>query len=175
MGYRYRLGRIPKKMKREVEGLSQDQVCEKYEIDCVEFELPGYKQLYELGKYCEYTTKFKPFFSFELDDSEFHIVKPDFLQNIIEDYRTKALENAKNHHAICQEMKETKVIDEEKLDKIHLYFCNLVFDFSRSEYFHLDVNKEMSITWDYSRAIYNLLELYRNFNWRRDYLIYSAW
>ena len=210
MGYRTKLGKIPKHMKDHFVGLNYKDAVkkaiqltkesipdykEKYYI-ALEYELPNFVQLYELGKYANYEDGRIPFFSFDIYEeceSEFDILTKEGLLKIIEDYHNKILKNFEDDFKIVEDsLKEFKDLDDDseeitiKVSKegyFELYntLKSKVREWNRSYKilpYYLDQEHSDGMivsSWKYEYAIFNLVYIYRTFDWENDYLIYSAW
>lgn len=170
MGYRGRLGKIKKTIRDKYFGKSYNEVESMLNDNESPYRLDSHTQLYELGKYIEYNEDFEPFYSFDIYEeceSEFHIMKKEDLKNIIEDYHNKILEYYKD-------LKEgNEDIDVFLNGKINEW--NSPFNLRP---YYLDQEKTDGFivsSWKYEYAIFNLVYIYRSFDWENDFLIYSAW
>ena len=177
MGYRSRLGKIAKSNKNNYIG----KTCEEVSEFCEEAEKtskesygvaypPGHFQLYELGKYVDYSKGVKPFYDFDIHkewESEFHIMSKEGLLEIIRDYHKLIYQNYK-------EMEDGKDVTEFIRSRVREWGRN---GFDVQPYW-LDQEKTDGVivrSWQYEYAIFNLVYIYRIFDWEKDYLIYSAW
>ncbi len=162
---------------------------------------PHLTELHCLGKYVDYTRngKYKNFFSFEHPDGEFVVVDKEFLGKIIEDYRSAIHENYVKMHDIMKRLTDKKKLEEiseefKKLDNTPTYeskdaeafHCikerlrRGVFEWSVMEggfipaykLDDLDSDEFISSSWSYEYAIFNLIYLYKTFDFKKNYLIY---
>lgn len=196
MGYRARLGKIAKTEREKIKGKSASEVCKMY--DNSENGSPYYPkehtELYELGKYVAYNenNKFENYYDFDITEemeTEFHIMSKEDLEYIINDYHKKVFEN----YSFYLKILENKTITEEEKEKFQIYSddeaeCKkVVVNFIKSKVrewensdsilcpYELDKTKDLIQSWCYEYAIFQLVNIYRNFDWDNDYLIYSAW
>jgi hypothetical protein len=171
MGYRLRLGKIPKTEKQKYSGMTEDDVWALLEPqDDAPYRPPNHTELYELGKYVNYADHVSNFYDFELGDCEFWIMSKDGLLAIIQDYHKKIHDHYKD-------------LLEEKEDREN-FLRSRVREWDAPEKnfgirpYYLDeehVDGEVVRSWQYEYAIFNLTYIYRHFDWENDYLIYSGW
>jgi len=168
MGYRARLGKIPKSCREQYKGLTVDRVTELIGDDCYSpYYPPQHIQLYELGKYISYGKDKEQFYDFDCYkecESEFVILtKPD-LADIIETERKDIAE----FYSTATD--ETKI---QIVDNLAREWDN---KFMKPYYLHeKETDGPLVSSWDRSYAIFNIVQIYRSFDWENDYLIYSAW
>lgn len=160
MGYRTRLGKVSKKDHEKYK--DSESFRKSYNPDF-------HTQLYEIGKYFHYTEHRKPFYNkfniAEEHESEFDILDKEGLEGIIKvfegyirDWFNKATEYDKENY-----FKSIKREWVENIDK---------FDLAP---YSLDPKQEMVKSWKYEYTIFQLVHIYRSFDWDNDLLIYSAW
>jgi len=177
MGYRLRLGKIPKRMKDFCEGKSFDELLEICGDQSVVYGLPDYEQIYELGKYFDFKDGMSDFFSFDIleeSECEFKIVSKDGLKKIIGYYHKQTLEY---HEKLLKEMESGGEfpITLSYLSQKVLEWSDNAFDVK--PYYLDEENTDgfivRSLSMEY--GIFNLVFIYKTFNWENDYLIYSGW
>ena len=174
MGYRSRLGRVSKTMKRRCSGLDYGQA----DILAGDNQSPYYPEfhteLFELGKYFDSPDDLTEFYDFDMykeAESEFSVLSKKGLKKIIEMYHD-------NIAMMYHEASESK-------DNACKHIERKVRVWSKYSYskhgllpYYLDEESsdgEIVNSWDYEYAIFNLVHIYRTFDWEKDYLIYSAW
>lgn len=197
MGYRYRLGKVSKKDHEEkFKGKTYEELKKNYKLDDDSFPLaypPEYTELYELGKYFEMNYDCSPFYAFDIKehDYDFWIMEKTGLEKIIAQFHTEIkkyyeirLKIVQEETLSEQEQQECGIffaeenIQEKLKNAIIHHFSNKVSDWSLKfglRPYSLDKEKDLIQSWSYEYVIFQLVEIYRNFDWENDYLIYSAW
>lgn len=193
MGYRLRIGRIPKSAHEKYGKMrTEDEVIKAAKLsdgDAVYRSLPEYQELYELGKYCDFSEGCRPFFVFELEENDFHIVTKEWLIKLIETYHKN---NADWYSKLlgCLEMDDEGVVslkyepdDSLDCDPSRMLWSHLnsiknewVSRFGSTPY-NLEPGKDGPIvsSWKYEYSIFNLVHILHTFDWENDLLIYSGW
>ena len=177
MGYRIRLGRIPKEMKETCKGLNVDDLqkhCTK--DDSYYWGLNGYEELYEVGKNVGFEEHRIPFFdfdTFEVSEAEFDILSKEGLKAIIDWYHTQTHEYFDEVHADLKAGNLEKALE---------YFYSMEREWKPNEWrvkpYYLDQEKtdgEIVRSWKIQYCVFNIIHIYRTFDWENDYLIYSGW
>ena len=169
MGYRSRLGKVAKIEKDRFNGKTHDEV----EQLLGEYNSPYYPdfhtQLYELGKYYNFTKGKIPFYSFDIEEiyeTEFYIMTKDELKELIREY-----------HDLIYQYYEKLAQGKDNVDEFIRSKARQWCAKSIDPYW-LDQEKTDGAivrSWEYEYAIFNLVYIYRTFDWETDYLIYSAW
>ena len=178
MGYRIRLGKIPKAAKEKYSG-SYEEVSELLdEVGVSTAYPPEHTQLYEIGKYIAFESGRTPFYNFDTtdDDYEFDILSKDGLKHIIMKYHQLILKN-------YQELQEAiNTADEDGINKVLGFINSRIAEWEPNKFglspYYLDEKKtdgEIVSSWKIEYAIFNLVYIYRTFDWENDYLIYSGW
>jgi hypothetical protein len=169
MGYNSRLGKVHKKWKKIVKGQTIEEV-EKMLLDDERCYYPFFHtEIHSLGKYYNFTKGATPFYSFDIQEecgNEFFIMQKHELKELIYEYHnliyqnyeklSKGIYNAKQFFSSrakewCLPVLEPYYLDQEHTDGAIVSSCQ------------------------YEYAIFNLVHIYRYFNWKKYYLIYSAW
>lgn len=171
MGYRARLGKIAKSMKDSYAFiLNSDDWVETnhdtyYRPNC-------HTELYELGKYLNTPEHLTPFYNFETDDNEFHILSKEGLAVLIKSY---AEDVAIHYLSLLDQIENLDTIDVVRRSlKTH---ANM---WSNQRPYYLDEPHEqkdgaMSPSFLKEYCIFNLVYIYQTFDWENDYLIYSGY
>jgi len=172
MGYRSRLGRINKSEREKYRGKTSDQVYKMIDEDYSPYRLKEHEQLYEMGKDCDFKIKPDQFYDFDVYEeyeSEFHILSKAGLRQIIDEYHEIILKSYKDD-VECNDFGKIKINIKSKFDEWNKQF-NLLPYYLDNE--HTD--GYITPSWMYEYAIFNLVYIYKSFDWENDYLIYSAW
>jgi hypothetical protein len=180
MGYRIRLGKISKIIhETKYKNKTYEELKLKYFFEDSEYYFwrpEEYTQLYEIGKYVSYDQGLSDFYAFDVfekEEGEFSILSKEGLKIIIEDYHN----NIKNYYK--------EIIDnfEEKLknDDIKNHFLHTLNNWDNPYCvlpYYLDEEHPDGVivkSWIREYAIFNLVYIYKFFDWENDYLIYSGW
>lgn len=174
MGYRIRLGKVNKKEAENWRNKSFEELQAFYENRSDSMYYPEYHtELYEMGKYINYKDGRSPFYlNFDVDKqcgSEFDILSKEGLGLIIEETR-KEVESFLKTLLEKEDIKDYKKYVERKLDEWQGKFG--------LKPYYLDQEKTdgaIVSSWDWEYSIFNLVYIYRFFDWENDYLIYSGW
>lgn len=169
MGYRARLGKIPKKEKDKFDGKNYDE-SKKLLSEGRRIHTPdSYTQLIELGKYFNFKKGEINFYSFDIYkecESEFYIMTKENLKELIYDYH-------ENIHIMYERL--AKGLDDRQKflnSKVREWDNKFIDPYYLDEE---DTDGEIVKSWSYEYSIFNLVYIYRTFDWKNDYLIYSAW
>lgn len=194
MGYRIRLGKVSKKEKQRFKGLNHEQaVIENGGENNSLYYPPFHTQLYEIGKYVAFEKGRTAFYDFDIVDAteaEFDVLDKEGLAFVIESYRKstldfyiKILKPFENYAKLAEP--HAKLDNKNLPDTEHI--CRVLaniqgkIDIWQSQFskpYYLDEEKtdgEIVSSWSIEYAIFNLVHIYRTFDWKNDYLIYSGW
>ena len=200
MGYRHYLYAVPKKQVAEIQACKtiKDWIDfakrHDYRYDEDDEYLPPYrvgKELYELGKYSEIGFKLESerpslFTSEELkekySDDGFALLTKDDFKAVIEAYRQKIIDwlesllNPEDDPIIPSELSKEErkhlTIEREIQDKIDSW-SGKYFGISPID---LDESRErITGDWSYEHAIFELVRLYKIFDWENDDLVLVGW
>ena len=173
MGYRSRLGKITKTEKERFSGKSSEDVEAMLSEDEAPYRLETHTELYEIGKYADYGEHTTPFYAFDIYkefESEFAIMGKEGLKAIITSYHEKILKN-------YEELRKGTESVENFLNSRIREWGEKCGEWNMLPYY-LDEERtdgEIVKSWQDEYAIFNLVYIYRTFDWENDYLIYSAW
>lgn len=205
MGYRHYLYAVPKKQVAEIQACkTNDDLCKfaenyGYEVSRDYFDdRSGYvflykigKELYELGKYSEIGFKLEserpsPFTSEELkerySDDGFALLTKDDFKSVIEFYRQKIIawlesllnpdESRIDANKLSKEERKHLEWEYEIKDKLEKW-SGKYFGISPID---LDESRErITGDWSYEYAIFELVRLYKAFDWENDDLVLVGW
>jgi hypothetical protein len=169
MSYRSRLGKIAKTEKEKYKGKSYEEVAAMMGEDFVCYRPNAHTELFELGKYFEFTKGKINFYDFDIEeeeDCEFYIMSKEDLKELIYDY-----------HELIYNMYERLAKGK---DDVQTFINGKAIEWCGkfSIPYYLDeetTDGEIVKSWKYEYSIFNLVYIYRTFDWENDYLIYSAW
>lgn len=178
MGYRNYISSLPKSVYEETKDLTEKELCAKYcdDDECEDYfstsDLPGLKELHNFGKYCDFNIQdnLSKFFNKGLqeeEDCEFFLANEEVLLTIIEEYRLKVLNWYKDesNHTIEKLLSDVK-------DNIRIWGDN---GFGLVPY-DLDKSTENIVnSWKYEHAIFELVRIYKTFDWGNNVLIYHGY
>ncbi len=167
MGYRNYINKLPRVIYEEFKDLSVSEIEEKYGEDFYIGKEQSLTELHCLGKYCDFDIEplISRFFKEEMPwecDMEFSLGSKELLERIIEHYR----EYVYDFYTELAEKSPEK-------QKEHASYMAREW---RKEYppYSLNDDSEMVTSWKYEYAIFELVRIYREFDWENDVLIYSG-
>lgn len=176
MGYRNYLSKVRKEVYLEVKDLTIDELTEKYgkgDDDDRYFtprELPTFKELHELGKYCDFPIddlKSEFFTKFSDSDCEFSVATKELFLAIIEDYRLNTL----NWYTSQLDEPYEKLIENNKR-----MISEWGGDGLKMTPYDLSNNSDNIVSsWKYEYAVFELVRLFKSFDWENDVLIYNGY
>ncbi len=178
MGYRLRLGKVKKTEEEKYAGKTYEEVTEiieKIEEDSAPYRPPFHTELFEIGKYVKYDKHMIPFYDFDIEadcEAGFYIMTKEGLKFIIGDYHLKVYNMYKN--LSNESRRNTRAFFERRARE---WDSSSKLKMNMNPYY-LDEEKtdgEIAKSWQYEYAIFNLVHIYRTFDWDNDYLIYSGW
>jgi hypothetical protein len=152
------------------------------EENCAPYYPSFHTQLYELGKYVDFNDGLEPFytgFNIQSDcEAEFHIMRKPDLKKIIEEYSEliwgNYIELAKREGSCWDDEKGEKDCVQRFLERRAREWNNPFMTPYRLDE-PMGQDGEIAGSWQYEYAIFNLVYIYRTFDWDNDYMIYSGW
>lgn len=96
MGYRLRLGKVSKADHEKYKELTYEQFEEEFGDSCSPYRPPFHTQLYEIGKYVDYSEGLSEFYKEPDEECEFKIATKEWLEKLIEEYRVMTGEYMRN-------------------------------------------------------------------------------
>lgn len=161
----------------------------------------AYNRHYELGKYVEQFPKkyFKSVFKnketqkYFTEDHDFYVVDKEFLKLLIEHYSEKIRKYYKdflspffdddNIKAAFMKSKDTPLTAEELsgVYKLIDHVRSMAMEWGVSSWFDdmrpysLEQGKELVTSWKYEYSIFNLVNLYHTFDWKKNVMIYYGY
>ena len=168
MGYRNYICQVPKSEWIRLRDLTEEQLEEEFGGGFYWGEIPGYKQLHELGKYCDYTdgNLLRRFFTHKMDwesDMECWLASKDFLLMIIDDYRKKVADWYK-------ELSEKPLDDlKREMEDKHKKW--------NGQWLPYNINMEREYlvdSWEYEYVVFDLVRILKTFDYENNVLIYTG-
>lgn len=174
MGYRLYLGKISKDEHDKMQKMSHAYLVEKYG-DAGDDWISVYdlvKEIHEFGKYYDVdTSKYNHFFANEdmqkrFSDHDFWIVDKEFLLGIIQ----------KERDAVAEWYEECKTkTHEELLQHIDHKASEWKGNFGVCPYDMKMENPRLVASWFREYTIFDLVRIYKTFDWDNDLLVYYGW
>lgn len=155
MSYRNYIGQLPKNYIYNREDDSHPR------------DIKGFKNIYELGKQCdfdtyEYSTKFE---NFENNDEEFIIVNKEFLLSLIDEYR----KNVVNYYTKLSNNEIVRKTKEDHIQDRIVKWSSLLKPYDLSDKEHI------TDSWEYEYSVFELVRIYKTFDWDNYLLIYLGY
>lgn len=190
MGYRNYIATMPKKDYNKIKNLSKDELYIMYnkaDMDEDEKYIGVYEfgtTLYNFGKYVnfKYPEKSKlPFFKnkktqhkFDSDD-ELYVVTKEFFEAIINSYKEK-IQNYYKELVYTMDRKDHRNWTEKQIIELYEHVDSMASEWIKLEPFELNDNKN-SITnsWKYEYSIFELVRIYKSFDWKKNVMIYYGY
>jgi hypothetical protein len=201
MGYRTYIGKISKTEWEKITDLSKEDLYKLHDEDPEDGWVSMNElceQLYELGKYTEFDDSkfYTPFFrntetqDYYKSDHDFHIVGKDFFEHVIEHYSDKV---RKYYDEMLKsfwnpETKDFKIELSELTPeyKKSLYLCiehcrSMAMEWGVTTWwgketpFNLEKGDYVTTSWKYEYSVFELVRLYKTFDWENDLLIYYGY
>jgi len=173
MGYRARLGKIAKAEREKYRGKTEEEVNAMMQDDEAPYRLKAHTQLYEIGKYVNLKGESEPFYDFELDENEFHILTKEQLKNIIDWYHKSTYDY---YNKLLNE------IENGKYESVYSHIHSMLMEWEKNDWnitpYWLDQKHTDGFivqSWKIEYSIFNIVYIYHSFDWENDYLIYSGW
>jgi len=166
MGYRNYIEKLPRSVYEQYKDLTAKEIEEKYGEDFYIGREHGLVELHCLGKYCDFDIEnlLTRFYKEEMPwecDIEFSLGSKELLLRIIEHYREYVEKFYTN-------------LAEKSQEENKQHALSMAREWS-SNYppYSLD-GSEMISSWKYEYAIFDLVRIYREFDWENDVLIYTG-
>jgi hypothetical protein len=181
---------------------TEQEIRDEFGEECASYRPPFHEQLFELGKYVDYSKHCEPFYAhIEGDEDLFLIMDKEGLAAIIEDYRQQtadymaemlarttmiAFDGAEQAEALKKEgLKQPGTEYDTDENIIYSFFFRMHQEWVRGRDFGLTpfyLNEpqerrdgQVVSSWQIQYAVLNLVYIYNTFNWEEDVLIYSGW
>lgn len=174
MGYRNRLGKIPKTEQVKYQHLTEwdnDDVAPYRQLD-------GFIEIFELGiGYSREEIKAKDFFSFDIYsecEAEFYILEKEGLKYIIDDLHKHILEGFTKLRDSCSQG---------DTDHVFSYLQGKVWEWEINNFgvkpYYIEPKEgsdgKLVSSYKMEYIIFELALIYNTFDWENDFLIYNGW
>lgn len=183
MGYRNHLAKCPKdaylkyrgkseKEIREMDGVGDGSLC---------YDIPEITEIIEGPGDIAPTEGREPFFSFEDPDEECWIVTKEWLKEYIEAWRVRIHEHFEGLlKGFSSDANGNIAINPSTGDDLFFYITHLTSEWSGGYDlypYNLEPEKrDLHVSSSkYEYAIFNLVHLYRTFDWEKDFLLLNGW
>lgn len=192
MGFRNYISFMPKEEYEQIKDFTKEELfAYKNAVSEFEDEEPYISvddfgvELHGFGKYCDFTTEFhQPVFTnketqdYFLVDNDFYRVNKEFLASIIEVYRLKI----KTYYKELVDGITNDNIDSLPNEKVYEMFIHI-----RSMYhewnpfiesvvpYNLHEGDEVTVSWKYEYVIFELVRIYKTFDWENNVMIYYGY
>jgi len=200
MGYRNYIASIPRKEYNKIKNFTKEELY-KYKNESLDPDI-GYvgvydiaqTELYQLGKYVDSFPKrlFKPvFLNKELqkdftEENDFYLVGKKFLEAVsdlyatkVKDYYNEMLKPLLNDDKYPR-LKDPKEYKEEDVLKIANHIKSMAsewgcFPFKTTPPYNLNSGDAVTTSWRYEYAQFELVRIYKTFDWKNNVLIYYGY
>ena len=189
MGYRNYIGWISKEEYEKIKNFTKEELYKYKNEDLEDGHVGVYdnlenKYLYEFGKYCEFGDKkfYSPFFlneelqKFYTEEHDFYIVGKEFLAHIIDYYRKKVqsfykelMDGITNEHIVFNE------IPPKKATKLFEHIRSQSMEWIQMCPYKLDEGDEITTSWKYEYTTFELVRIYKTFDWENKILVYYGY
>lgn len=189
MGYRNYIAPLKKEEYNKIKNFTKKKLYEYKKIDmkddCVSvYDIPE-KAIYELGKYVEFGDEkfFKPVFKNKklqkemTEEYDFFIVGKDFLKHIIEHYaeKVKKIYTELLTEGVTNEQITFKEIPQEKALAWFNHIRGNSVEWLQLTPYNLDSGEEVTTSWKYEYSIFELVRIYKSFDWKNNLMIYYGY
>ncbi len=192
MGYRNYLGKISKVEHSEIKAFSYKMLVEKYSKYSNEEAFVSMhdfiKEIYELGKYCQFDLDSftSDFFTESLttkyfnSDKELFILSKEGFEQIIKSYAdrtTRYYEKLAKPFISQDGSYDILPLSDTKAEKEIIAIIECIRNKVRAwagygDAYDLTAREEITTSWDIEYAIFELIRIYKSFDWDKDFLIY---
>lgn len=209
MSYYNRIGFISKVNYNKIKRLTPEELCIFFNEDINDGHVnisPLITELHNLGKYVEYDLSLGLMFNFFTkritrefmgDDEELYRVDKEFLEFVIEDYRSKI---KKNYDEMGTPFRDSEflrsanydinlgqddLVDDYSFDfskltqketnalyKILMHIRTTHFEWRLGAPYNIEEGEEITKSNKYEYAIFELIRIYKTFNWKKNILVY---
>src|SRR3990172_3792545 len=186
MGYRNYIASITKEEYDKIKDFTKKELYE-YKNEDIEDGCVGVcdmaeKELYGFGKYCEFGDEkfYKPFFmNKDLQENftaeqDFYIVGKDFLKHIIEhnNEKMKFL-----YTELISGITDENIsnIPQKKAEELFNWVRGNAIEWTHLTPYNLDEGDEITTSWNYEYSIFELVRIYKSFDWKNNIMFYYGY
>lgn len=196
MGYRTYIGYLSRKEYNEIKSFTHKQLCDYKKVKQGE-HIGHYdivSELYEFGKETEFDNKkfYKPFWTDakrqKRVDGDFWVVEKDFLKHIIEHYKGKILSyydklldcpatdrTHEKYGVLRIKEDELKNVSSEKLEEWFNHIRDMRAEWTNNFAFDMTDKEHITHSWKYEYSIFELVRIYKTFNWEKNVMVYYGY
>jgi len=200
MGYRGYIGSIPRADYNEIKNMSIKDLFKYKELDfededeCISvYDIPN-EVLFEMGKYFDAVPKrlLKPFFinketqKLYTQENDFYLVGRKFLEHIIElnTNKVKKLYSDMLKGMLTDDrfprIKPVSDIDDNVVYKALDHVKSMASEWGCSEFsdappYNLNNGDQITTSWKYEYNVFELVRIYKNFDWKNNVMVFYAW
>ena len=190
MGYRNYIGRLDKKEHLKIKDYSLEELYThkglKYEDypDDVYIGVYDVSQevIFEFGNYCNEPPKecMSPVFTnkdtqeYFNEDHEFYIVDKEFIKWKIEEYNKTVVSL---YEKLIPDLEKSidPIPDEETISKWYCHLRSMSIEWRMLTPFNLDEGDEVTTSWKFEYLIFELVRIYKTFDWENNIMIYYGY
>lgn len=200
MGYRTYIGKIPKTEWEKITDLSRNELYKLKDEDPEDGWVSMNQiceELYEFGKYTEFDNEkfYTPFFrnketqDWYASDHDFHLVGKDFFEHVIDHYVELVRKYFQNilkpfineetnrpdfNGDMFSAERKMGIMDCMEYVRGMAQEWGVASFFDDTRPFKLD-GDVITNSWKYEYSIFELIRIYKTFDWENDYLVYYGW
>lgn len=187
MGYRNYIAFITKEEYEKIKDFTKEELYKyKGEEDLEDGNVGVYdiaeKSLYEFGKYCEFGDDkfYKPFFTNKdlqenfTAEQDFYIVGKDFLKHIIE-HNTEIVKKLYSDLLSGITHKNSDKIPAKKAEQLFNWVKGYDVEWNTLTPYNLDKGDEITTSWKYEYTIFELVRIYKSFDWDNNVMFYYGY
>jgi len=184
MGYRNYIGSLPKVEYDKIKNLTIDEIRQLKKIDEEDYYIGIHdfdiKELHEFGKYVEFGDEkfYTPFFLNKqvqehiADEHDFYIVTKEFLKHIIEHY-TEVVK--KWYEEVLPNNISPKDLTEKQLESVWNHLRSIKSEWCYLTPYNLEKGDEITTSWKYEYSVFELVRLYKHFDFENNIMIYYGY
>jgi predicted heme/steroid binding protein len=185
MGYRTYIAPMPRSEYEMMKDFTKDELL-KYK----NAEEDGYvgvynitqKAIYEFGKYTEFDDSkfFKPFFTNKdlqddfTSEQDFWVVEKDYLRHIIEFYK-KLVQDFYTELLSGITHNNSAQIYSVKSQELYNHVRSNATEWLQLSPFDLDKGDAVTTSWKYEYSIFELVRIYKSFDWENNVMVYYGY
>lgn len=185
MGYRNYIGYISKREHNKIKNFTKEELLTYNNEDIEDGYVGPYditKELYGFGKYCDFETKklIKQFFKnkdlqkYYNNESEFYIIGKEFLEAVIKNY-TEKIKTYYSNMLKDIDPNNFDSITKEKISEIYVHINGMSTEWNYLTPYDLENGDEITTSWKYEYGLFELIRIYKHFDWKRNIMVYYGY
>lgn len=185
MGYRNYIGSISKREYNKIKKLPKEEFYKLRGVDPEDDYIGPYnivKDIYEFGKYCDFplkglTKKFftdKAFHDDMNNDGELVLVDKRFMEMVIKHYHEKI----KAYYADMLDgidMDDKTTWTPEKFTKLFQHVRSMSIEWRQLTPYDLENGDSVTTSWKYEYELFELVRIYKSFDWKKNVMAYYGY